>query len=160
MILVSPIQVKKKHIHIIEDLDLRSEFGNTKEGSSISTTRYKSSPAPFYFFKEHSPLHFYFYFQIPTMDKCDIIHIHLTGRKNHMGLSFHLKHFVQGQGLAGFQDGTSLQPTGVKAKENWTQNNSKVVSKMWKHLRKLYHQTNKSQKYYTDIELAKYYLRG
>lgn len=114
------------------------------------------------------------------MDKCDIIPIHLTGRKNHMGLSFHLKHFVQGQGLAGFLDGTSLQPTGDKAKANWTQNNSKVVtcilnsvdpsitlslqsfsrvSEMWKHLRKLYHQTNKSQKYYTDLELAKYYLR-
>lgn len=108
------------------------------------------------------------------MEKNDIIPVHLDG-KNYMGWSFHLKHFVKGQGLRGYLDRTTTEPTNVKdvtSKATWDQNNSKVVA--WilnsiepsialslhsfstEHLRKLYHQNNKACEFYLDTQLGKY----
>lgn len=55
------------------------------------------------------------------MDKSKLIPICLMGGKNYVGWSFHLKHFVQGQGLAGFLDGTSTEPIDDKTKTTWIQ---------------------------------------
>lgn len=39
------------------------------------------------------------------------------------------QHFVEGQGLGGFLDGTTVKPTdGDKSIATWSQNNSKVVT--------------------------------
>lgn len=45
--------------------------------------------------------------------KRDMIPIKLNGR-NYMGWSFHLKHFVEGQGLSMYQDGTIPKATEEK----------------------------------------------
>ena len=46
------------------------------------------------------------------MDKIDVIPIKLDGT-NYMSWSFHLKSFVEGQGLLGYLDGTNKVPTAV-----------------------------------------------
>lgn len=64
------------------------------------------------------------------MEKNDIIPICLNGR-NYMGWSFHLEHFVKGQGLHGYLDGTTKAPTDEKdEKGNYSldEYNSKVVT--------------------------------
>lgn len=46
-----------------------------------------------------------------------------------MGWSFHLKHFVQGKGMARYFDGnTTVEPQEEKDEAIWSQNNSKVVT--------------------------------
>ena len=115
----------------------------------------------------------------------DIIPVKLDGT-NYMSWSFHLKNFVEGQGLLGYLDGTNTAPIAVtftssaadaKTLATWNQNNAKVVtwilnyvdssislalqaytkaSDMWVHLKKLYQQANKARRFILDIELAKY----
>lgn len=113
------------------------------------------------------------------MERGDILHIKFNG-KNYLSWSFHLHHYMDGQGLGGYLDGTTSAPVDdkdAKATTTWTQNNSKVVtwilnsiepsislslhsfskaSEMWNHLKKLHHQTNKARKFLLDIELSKY----
>lgn len=52
------------------------------------------------------------------MEKCDMIPIKLNG--NDMGWSFHLKHFVEGQGLFMYQDGTIPKATEEKPLSTWS----------------------------------------
>lgn len=98
------------------------------------------------------------------MDKSEVIPVKSTG-KNHMGWSFNIKPFVQGQWLFGYHDDTTLEPTKEKAKATWVQNNSKLAtlilnsidtsirlsllsltmaSEFWNHLSKLCHQNKQS----------------
>lgn len=49
------------------------------------------------------------------IDKNDIIPVKLIG-KNYVGWSFHLQNFVQGQGLAGYLDGSVTAPSDEKSK--------------------------------------------
>ena len=87
------------------------------------------------------------------------------------------QHFVDGNRLRGFLDGTTMKLTdGDKLVATWSQNNSKVVnwihnsiesnisvslqafkkaSDMWNRM-KLYHQANKARRIHLDTELAKY----
>lgn len=44
------------------------------------------------------------------MDKIDVIPIELNGKK-YMTWSFHLKNFVEGEGMLGYLAGTQLKPT-------------------------------------------------
>lgn len=60
------------------------------------------------------------------MDKSEVIPVKSTG-KNYMGWSFNIKHFVEGQGLFGYINDTTLEPTEEKAKATWVQNNSKLA---------------------------------
>ena len=90
-----------------------------------------------------------------------------------MSWAFHLKNFVVGQGLKP----TTASTTDSKALATWSKENAKVVtwmvnsfdpflvvalhayiatSDMWAHLKKIYHQTNKAQKFHLDSEIAKY----
>lgn len=62
------------------------------------------------------------------MEKNDINLVKFNGT-NYVGWSFHLQHFVEGQGLAEFLDGRTIEPTEAKAKHTWSQNSSKVF--MW-----------------------------
>lgn len=94
-----------------------------------------------------------------------------------MPWSFHLRNFVLGKGLLGFLDGTVIKPADEKAIETWNPNNAKVVtwilksvdmslslslqaftkaSEMWKHLKRIYHPTNKARKFHLYTELAKF----
>lgn len=81
------------------------------------------------------------------MDKIEVIPVKLNG-KNYMAWSFHLKSFVEGQGMLGYLDETISQPTeshDTRAKEKdststssknvdekalatWNQNNANVVT--------------------------------
>ena len=45
------------------------------------------------------------------MDKFEVIQTKLIGAKNYAVWSFQLQHFVQGQGITGFLDDTSVEPT-------------------------------------------------
>lgn len=60
------------------------------------------------------------------MDKTDVIPIKLIG-KNYVVWPFHLKHFVQGQGLSEYLDGTTTEPKYGKDKTTWIENNSIVT---------------------------------
>lgn len=78
-----------------------------------------------------------------------------------------------------FLDGNPTEPTEAKAKHTWSQN-SKVVTcilnstdpsislslhsykkatEMCTHLKMIYHQTSKAQKYFIDTKLAKYIVK-
>ena len=48
------------------------------------------------------------------MGKMEIVLIKMTG-KNYVGWSFHVTHYGQGKGLAGFMDSSSNEPTEEKA---------------------------------------------
>eukprot|EP00268_Persea_americana_P042906 TRINITY_DN42998_c0_g1_i1.p1 TRINITY_DN42998_c0_g1~~TRINITY_DN42998_c0_g1_i1.p1 ORF type:complete len:254 (-),score=43.67 TRINITY_DN42998_c0_g1_i1:1786-2547(-) len=72
------------------------------------------------------------------MEKGDIIPVRLTG-KNYMNWSFHLKNYVEGQGLLGLLDrsdplptadsaGTASKPADKKPITTWQQNNAKVIT--------------------------------
>lgn len=50
------------------------------------------------------------------MDKSEVVLIKLNG-KNYMTQSFHLKNFVEGQGLLGHLDGIEQQPIVDKGKD-------------------------------------------
>ena len=113
------------------------------------------------------------------MDKYDVIPIKFNGQ-NYMSWSFHLRNFVEGQGLFGYLDGSITRPmstTDSKSLANWSKENAKVVTwilnsidsslavalqayttaaDMWAHLKKVYHQTNKARKFHLDSEIAKY----
>ena len=115
------------------------------------------------------------------MDKYDVIPIKFNGQ-NYMSWSFHLKNFIEGQGLFGYLDGSILKPqttssTDSKSLATWYKENAKVItwilnsidqslaialqayataSNMWAHLKKVYHQTNKARKFLLDSEIAKY----
>ena len=97
-----------------------------------------------------------------------------------MSWSFHLRNFVEGQGLFGYLDGSIPRPhitTDSKGLATWSKENAKVVTwilnsidpslavalqayttatDMWAHLKKVYHQTNKARKFHLDSEIAKY----
>ena len=103
-----------------------------------------------------------------------------------MSWAFHLKHFIEGQGMLGYLDGTTIKPAvdpnGTTAADyktiaTWNQQNAKVVtwilnsvdpsftmalqaftkaSDMWAHVKKIYHQQNKARRFHLDTELAKY----
>lgn len=45
------------------------------------------------------------------MEKSEVIQTKLTGAKNYAGWLFQLRHFVQGQGITEFLDGSSTEPT-------------------------------------------------
>ena len=115
------------------------------------------------------------------MEKYDVIPVKFNGQ-NYMAWSFHLKNFVEGQGLFGYLDGTVTKPptpssTDSKAIATWSEENAKVITwilnsidsslamalqayataaEMWAHLKKIYHQTNKAQKFHLDSEIAKF----
>ena len=103
------------------------------------------------------------------MEKYDVIPIKFNGH-NYMSWSFHLKNFVEGEGLFVYFDGTITKPstpstTDSKALATWSKENTKVITwmlnsidsslvvalqahttaaDMWAHLKKIYHQTNKA----------------
>ena len=115
------------------------------------------------------------------MDKYDVIPVKFNGQ-NYMSWSFHLKNFVEGQGLFGYLDGSITKPqitsaTDSKSLATWSKENAKVITwilnsidpslavalqayttatDMWAHLKKVYHQTNKARKFHLDSEIAKY----
>lgn len=53
------------------------------------------------------------------MEKGDMIPTKLNGR-NYMGWSFHLKHFVEGQGLFMYRDWTIPKATEEKPLSTWS----------------------------------------
>lgn len=68
------------------------------------------------------------------MEKGDIILVKLNG-KNYITWSFHLKNFVEGQGMLGDLEGIEIKPTAEKGKPvdakavtTWSHNNAKVVT--------------------------------
>ena len=97
-----------------------------------------------------------------------------------MSWSFHLKNFVEGEGLFCYLDGSIPRPqitTDSKGLATWSKENAKVVTwilnsidrslavalqvyttaaDMWAHLKKVYHQTNKARKFHLHSEIAKY----
>ena len=99
-----------------------------------------------------------------------------------MAWSFHLKNFVEGQGLFGYVDGSITKPTAIsstdtKALSAWSKDNAKVITWIlnsidpsvaialqayttaadtWAHLKTVYHQTNKARKFHLDNEIAKF----
>ena len=101
---------------------------------------------------------------------------------NYMSWSFHLKNFVEGQGLFGYLDGTITKPptpstTDSEALATWSKVNAKVITWIlnsidsslavalqayttaadtWAHLKKIYHQTNKARKFHLDSEIVKF----
>ena len=113
------------------------------------------------------------------MEKYDVIPVKFNGN-NYMAQSFHLKNFVEGQGLFGYLDGSITKPTtttDTKALAIWSKENAKVITwilnsidpslaialqayttafDMWGHLKKVYHQTNKARKFQLDSEIAKF----
>ena len=113
------------------------------------------------------------------MEKYDIIPVKFNGN-NYMAWSFHLKNFVEGQGLFSYLDGSVPKPTttaDTKTLATWSKENAKVItwilnsinpslaialqayttaSDMWSHLKNIYHQTNKARKFQLDSEIAKF----
>jgi hypothetical protein len=114
------------------------------------------------------------------MDKYDVIPIKFNGN-NYMAWFFHLKNFVEGQGLFGYLDGSITKPTttrttNTEALSTWSKENAQVVTwvlnfidpslavalqaytaatNIWAHL-KVYHQTNKARKFHLDSEIAEH----
>eukprot|EP00268_Persea_americana_P010392 TRINITY_DN14227_c0_g1_i9.p1 TRINITY_DN14227_c0_g1~~TRINITY_DN14227_c0_g1_i9.p1 ORF type:complete len:116 (-),score=6.66 TRINITY_DN14227_c0_g1_i9:5-352(-) len=97
-----------------------------------------------------------------------------------MSWTFHLRNFVEEQGLFGYLDGSITRPTSTtdsKGLATWSKENARVVTwilnsidpslavalqayttaaDMWAHLKKVYHQTNKARKFHLHSEIAKY----
>ena len=97
-----------------------------------------------------------------------------------MAWSFHLKNFVESQGLFGYLEGSITKPTttsttDTKALSTQSKENAKVVTWVLNsidhslaitlqaytaaadpHLKKVYHQTNKAREFNLDSEIAKY----
>ena len=115
------------------------------------------------------------------MHKYDVIPVEFNGN-NYMAWSFHLKNFVEGQGLFGYLDGSITKPTttsttDTKALSTWFKENAKIITwvlysidpslaitlqaftaaaDMWARLKKVDHQTNKARKFHLDSEIAKF----
>lgn len=51
------------------------------------------------------------------MDKVDIIPVKFNGT-NYMTWSFHVKFFIEGQGMLGYLDGTTPKPLAVQSKDS------------------------------------------
>ena len=67
-----------------------------------------------------------------AMEKYDVIPIKFN-EQNYMSWSFHLKNFVEGQGLFGYLDGsiTKPQPTSTTDSKNlatWSKENARVIT--------------------------------
>eukprot|EP00268_Persea_americana_P015702 TRINITY_DN17361_c0_g1_i4.p1 TRINITY_DN17361_c0_g1~~TRINITY_DN17361_c0_g1_i4.p1 ORF type:complete len:108 (+),score=9.42 TRINITY_DN17361_c0_g1_i4:958-1281(+) len=66
------------------------------------------------------------------MERYDVIPVKFNGN-NYMAWSFHLKNFVEGQGLFGYLDESITKPTTIsttdtKALSTWSKENAKVIT--------------------------------
>ena len=116
-----------------------------------------------------------------TMEKYDVIPMKFNGN-NYTAWSFHLKNFVEGQGLFGYLNASITKPTATSSTNTnalsaWSKDSAKVITwilnsidpslaialqaytiatDMWAHLKNVYHQTNKARKFHLDSEIAKF----
>ena len=115
------------------------------------------------------------------MERYDVIPVKFNGN-NYMAWSFHLKNFVEGQGLFGYLNASITKPTATSSTNTnalsaWSKDSAKVITwilnsidpslaialqaytiatDMWAHLKNVYHQTNKARKFHLDSEIAKF----